>query len=271
MPPSFSERNNYQEPAVPITVREDAPEELCSFVVNSALHSSLTLKPLRALVCHAVHSAPFSGNWQENGWMRQEIEGHLQGNSWFYTYDAIELIVDALKEEEADEFTRSINSFFLRNGIGWQLEQGEIIFRGDDQFEALKVRAVDALAAANKPTAKGEIHEAIKDLSRRPKPDLTGGIQHALAGLECVIRDITGQDKATLGQLVKENPDVLPRPLGEVVAKLYGYASNNGRHLQEGMPPSIEEAELSVSISASLITYLARKNFLGKEADDFKW
>ena len=203
--------------------------------------------------------------------MRDEVENHLQRNAWFYTYDAIELIAGTLEKAEADEFTQSINLYFLRHGIGWQLEEGKIVFRGDDQFEALKSRAVDVLETANKLTAKGEIHEAIKDLSRRPEPDLTGAIQHALAGLECVVREVTGQHKATLGQLVKDNPDVLPKPLGEAVSKLYGYASNNGRHLQEGAPPGVEEAELSVSISASLITYLAKKNFQAKAPNNFTW
>ena len=49
-----------------------------------------------------------------------------------------------------------------------------------------------------------KIHEALQDLSRRPQPDLTGALQHALAALECLARDVTGENKPTLGQLMRD-------------------------------------------------------------------
>jgi len=51
---------------------------------------------------------------------------------------------------------------------------------------------------------KMKIHEALQDLSRRPQPDLTGALQHALAALECLARDVTGENKPTLGQLMRD-------------------------------------------------------------------
>jgi len=40
--------------------------------------------------------------------------------------------------------------------------------------------AIESLEAARRNTARGEIHEALGDLSRRPAPDITGAIQHAM-------------------------------------------------------------------------------------------
>jgi len=58
------------------------------------------------------------------------------------------------------------------------------------------------------PATRDELHEALDDLSRRPEPDLTGAIQHAMAALECVASDTYGNPKATLGDIIKRYPDL---------------------------------------------------------------
>jgi hypothetical protein len=50
--------------------------------------------------------------------------------------------------------------------------------------------------------------------------------------------------EAQFGDLVRRNPALFPPPIGEIVSKAWGYSSNFGRHLQEGAPPTFEEAEL---------------------------
>lgn len=112
---------------------------------------------------------------------------------------------------------------------------------------------------SDKKTAGRELHEALSDLSRRPQPDLTGAIQHAMAALECIARDACGDAKATLGEIMKKYPELIPSPLNEAISKIWGYASEMGRHLREGREPSREEAELIVGLSATCATYLANK------------
>lgn len=116
----------------------------------------------------------------------------------------------------------------------------------------------DELWKVGKQTTATELHEALRDLSRRPNPELTGAIQHGIAALECLSKDLTGS-KDTLGTLVKNNPALFPSPLGDAISKVYGFASNNGRHLNEGGEPSFEEAELVVGLSGVLCRYLGRK------------
>jgi hypothetical protein len=99
----------------------------------------------------------------------------------------------------------------------------------------------------------------LQDLSKRPTPDITGAIQHAMAALECVARDVTGDQNATLGELIKQNPGLLPKPLDTGVEKIWGYASDQARHVREGKTPDIREAELVVGLAGSLATYLVKK------------
>ncbi|KAG1466865.1 hypothetical protein G6F57_013187 [Rhizopus arrhizus] len=159
----------------------------------------------------------------------------------------------------SDVFSDGINKVFRKNGIGWQLLGNRIEFRGSEAFEIAIRKGTSELRSAGKNTTANELHEALRDLSRRPNPELTGAIQHGMAALECLAKDLTGGDKETLGALVKNNPSLFPSPLGEAVSKVYGFASNNGRHLKEGGDPSLEEAELIVGLSGVLCRYLGHK------------
>lgn len=107
------------------------------------------------------------------------------------------------------------------NGIGWKMEKGIIEARGDKVFEDGIEKAKFKLEEKGLNTSQNEIKEAISDLSRRPSPEITGSIQHALAALECVCREVTGNRKATLGELLNDNPQIVPRPLDEAI-KRYG-------------------------------------------------
>jgi hypothetical protein len=182
---------------------------------------------------------------------------------WFRVYDIIEAIHRYLMYRDPDrakEFEAEINAYFRETGIGWQLLNGVVQVRGAEAFESTVRRATAALAAAPRPTASREIEEALRDLSRRPEPDLTGAIQHATAALECVARDICGDPKATLGEILKRYPLILPRPLDDAVSKVWGYASEMARHLREGRIPDRDETELVVGLAAAVATYLAGKS-----------
>lgn len=77
----------------------------------------------------------------------------------------------------AQQFRDTLNEFFVDEGIGWQMIEGEIVTRGTEAFESNVHGAVDALDSGGRVTARDEFHEALLDLSRRPEADLTGAVQ----------------------------------------------------------------------------------------------
>lgn len=81
------------------------------------------------------------------------------------------------REAQPERFERELNQYFRRRGIGWQLSDGRIEIRGDDEFEAVVAPARHELEDSGRTTAANEIGEALRDLSARPKPDRTGAIQ----------------------------------------------------------------------------------------------
>ena len=253
---AFSKRYGYSDREEEITIREDAPQALRSFLTELAYGTGCNEVDLHTVVCQTLRRRSSSLLWGTEDY-HNESSRLLKSCPWFKIYDIIEKIYGASSEKEA--FEEEINSYFALNGIGWKLENGLIMFRGTDTFETQLRQAEQVLANALLTTANTEIHEAINDLSRMPHADITGAIQHSLACLECVAREAAGGTKQTLGELIKSRRDLVPEPLNSAIEKIWGFSSNQGRNLQEGNAPSFEEAELLVGLSAALSTYLARK------------
>ena len=255
----FSHRHGLIEADSDIKVRYDAPRELRSVVVDIAYESGIAPNRLRALVCKVLRVAANPNNWSEYPNVDKEVRDHLVSCEWFYIYDLIEKTYSSLPADQANSFEEEINKYFRQRGIGWKLGDGRVEVRGTEQFESAVHDTLGSLEDAGRPTAKGELREALRDLSRRPKPDETGAIQHAMAALECVARDITGDHSATLGKIISNHPNLIPKPLDQAVDKAWGYASEKGRHLREGNSPTYEDAELIVNISSAVCSYLLHK------------
>ncbi len=263
---SFSKRYGYRTQPREITVWEDAPEALRHFVLSTAIEMDYGPSALRDAICSVLRVRPNPNNWSAYPNIWEEAEGLVHGCDWFKFYDFVEKVYQGIfkrwsnygeTENRAEHFQNELNEFFVDEGIGWQLIEGEIVARGTEAFESNVHGAVAALETAGRMTARDEIHEALIDLSRRPEADLTGAVQHAMAALECVARDACGDERATLGEIVKRYPGTIPKPLDESVAKAWGYASEVARHIREGRKPQRREVELIVGLAATVATYLS--------------
>jgi len=253
----FSKRQGYSSAASEISVRHEAPDELRAVIVDIAYESGLSPHTARTTFCRVLRRRENPDNWSAYPNVDNEARGLIDDSQWYEVYDLIEALYDAVDDQV--QFEAEINDYFRRRGIGWQLTKGRIEARGGEAFEQAVIEARSTLTSTGKNTAAREIHEALLDLSRRPSPDVTGAIQHALAALECAIRDYTGNPKATLGVLLKSNPGLIPSPLDTAVEKMWGFASEQGRHLREGRDPGYEDALLSLHVVAAVTNNLAKK------------
>lgn len=255
---TFSEREQIDFPYVEITVRYEAPDSLRYFLL-SLMKQYAGLRKIREIVSFASYQASSPDNWSENDYMENEVKEMLGNCQWSYIYDIIEEFYKCIEARPKLEFSKKINGFFMANGIGWKFKDGLIIVRGNNETEELAKEALQKLSLSGMPSSLKEIKEAIQDLSKRTEPDITGAVQHSMAALECVLREITGEKKTTLGALISKYKNTFPAPLGDVVEKIWGFSSNNARHIVEGNTVAVEEAELLVNLSIVLINYLSSK------------
>jgi hypothetical protein len=188
-----------------------------------------------------------------------KMHGFIESFKWWEFYDFVEMVYIRQPEDyKRDQYVEELNAALADQNVCYRMDyRGHIVYRGSESFETAVRTARSVLNEAGKGTAKDEIHKALEDLNRRP-PDLTGAVHHAMSALECVANDVCGESGKTLGDIIKKNPERFPQPLGDAVSKLYGYASNHGRHISEGGEPNRKEVELIVGIASSVATYLCR-------------
>jgi len=259
---SFSKRFGHESEEPEITIREDAPKKF-RYVMLDIARDQRSVRPekLREIVCRVLKERPDQANNRRYSDIVKEVQDLVDNCEWFCVYDITEAIYQYVVKHNMypKKFESAVNDCFREMGIGYQLKDGLVQVRGDDAFEATVVQASEVLTNAELPTAKGELAEAIRDLSRRPKPDLSGAVHHATGALECVAREATGDPKLTLGEILKRHPDLLPKPLDDALSKVWGYASEQARHVKEGREITREEAQLVVGLAAVASTYLAQK------------
>ncbi|RWX44895.1 hypothetical protein H206_01252 [Candidatus Electrothrix aarhusensis] len=259
---SFSARYGYKNnKEVEITIREDVPQEFRDFLIQLLYDIGFTSTKLREIFCRVLRKSPDNSNWSEP-YIDSEVRRLLRECEWFKVYDILERILQVIEEQpynfKGEELRTEISNFFIEEGYGWKISKSLIEMRSNESFEVVVQSAKNNLSKCQHTTANNELHEAIKDLSRRPSPDSTGAIQHSMASLECVAREITGDRKLTLGEIIKKNKNLIPKPLDQAVEKTWGFASEYGRHLKEGREPSFQEAELIVGICSSVGSYLLK-------------
>lgn len=266
----FSARFGFHGPDAEITIREDAPEAVRDTVAMLGYAFDLGPGGMRDLLCEVLLKRPDPNSWSP-GNIENEVHRLIDEALWYKIYDFVErLYIEVGTRDFTGERQRSfqerLNQSFRELGVGWELEQGKLVARGSKAFTLATRDAVAVMQGAGTPTAANEIHEALKDISRRPVADVTGAIQHAMAALECVAREIDGSTD-TLGRIIGRL--TLPPPLDGALHKLWGFASEQGRHILEGREPRFEEAELVVTTASAVSVYLLRHHGRAQSAQRF--
>lgn len=252
----FSKRHGFATTPT-VQFRHSAPEGLRHSIVQAA-YVHLSYDQIRTSICRTLYIAPDKGNWSEIPNIRDEVDYIIQDVEWYRVYDIIEGLVSFIEGTygpyKAEQFVNQINEVFVDMGAGWQYTAGVgVVIRGDADFEDAVHNSAMTLTKSGFDVAAKEIREALSDLSRRPDPDLTGAIHHALGALEATARYLSGTNE-DLGKLATKIG--LPAPLDGALKHMWGYSSNFGRHVSPTKVPTSADAQLVVHLSCAYCRYL---------------
>jgi len=261
----FSRRHGLARKREKPLIFDDAPRTLRVGFLG-LIEGELGYSPssLRKVVCRELKEEPNPNNWSEypNIWV--EVQNLVFSCEWYEFFDIVESFASASKRQLAiSGYEDAVNDLFEEEGIGWVLLDGQLEIRGDEPLDEVVTKAFSSLEKSELEVASDELSEAWSALSRRPSPNISGAIMHAMNALEAVAREYTVSPKETLGDIIKRNDDLFPKPLDKAVSMLWGYASNNARHGNENRELDLNEAFLVVGVSAALVTYLVQR--LSKE------
>ena len=272
---SFSQRHGYIKPPREVRFRDDLPIELRQPIIQilhervpvAALHEAVTclFNPygLDFLPELAIPIQAQVGESQES----MDFRRFFLHCPWYHAYDVIEEVLDqlAVYEDEyggSDELERwaplqdDLNRYFLHAGIGWHLERGKLVTRGDDSFQGTLKTAESVLRETSRPTSADHIRSALSALSERPEANTSGAVFHATNAVESLLHDITGESM-TLGEFLKKHSELFHPALQKGLNGIYGFASDSGaRHGKEGTVPTFEHAKFAVAVCAATCTLL---------------
>ena len=255
---TFSERYNLREVNIPIKIKYEAPNDFRVWLVDLAIATGLSVDCILTIVSQKTFQGK-DGNWNDD-YKKNEIIDKLRSSLWFYVYDVAETLFACISNKEnQQEYSNALNTYFQTNGYAWKFVEGKIVLRGSDVEDSSYTDAINTLVGHS--TAETELTNALYDLSRRPHPDLSGTVHHALAAIECLLRDIFGEEKATLGEIVNKYKSKITSPLDILITKLWGYSSNHGRHMGEGAMPSFAEAQFVLYTTCAIIIFLKQMGY----------
>jgi hypothetical protein len=258
----FSRRHGFSSGSNGSLIYHDAPESVRVGLLT-IIHDTMGTPPsgMRSIVCGALRVRPDPGNWSEYPNIWGEVEGLVFDADWYEVYDIIEAFATAFIRHgrQADQFEELVNGLLIDEGIGWRLNCARLEMHGDEALESVLGETEEELEESGFRVAAKELKEARSDLSRRPEPDLSGAVHHAMAALESIAREASGSPKLTLGEIIKKRPSLIPAPVDDAAAKLWGFASEQARHARESRDLAWEETLLIVGVAGALCSYLNAK------------
>lgn len=188
----------------------------------------------------------------------QEIRKYFFECRWYRAYEFIEFVIETQKDAELELF---INNVLETELSGYRLIENKFV----PVTEKIEVDAIKK-AILELPFAGVSAHlkQAMNHLSRHESPDYRNSIKESISAVECMAREVSGNQKATLGDAlsVLEKNGKLHPALKKGFSAIYGYSNDEGgiRHAMLDEPNlSVNDAKFFLVVCASFINYLKTK------------
>lgn len=176
--------------------------------------------------------------------------------NWLETIEFLEFHLETDDSSHDEQFAKLINLVLEEENEAYRVVSNQVVCITDES----ELNVIhDATSYTDEFSNVSEhIKTALKLFSDRSAPDLRNAIKEAISAVESACKIVSGNPKATLGQALKQIPD-LPGQMQEAFSKLYGYSSNaNGiRHALMDEPKLTKaEAKFMIVACASFSNYL---------------
>lgn len=169
--------------------------------------------------------------------------------------------LDVVKQMIAvlENFHHNINQILERENVGYRLITGKLVqITSQDELSEVQ-RAMETPYRA----ASQHIKKAVVLFADRQNPDYANTIKESISAIEAVVQELTGEQRATLGDGIKtlENKGISIHPaFKDALNKLYGFTSDTGgiRHANsnETVQPNQTTARFMLITSSAFVNYI---------------
>ena len=186
-----------------------------------------------------------------------DIRTRFYSYPWYEVYNFMEFIIRTFKTMNIAGAT---NKILERELSGYRYISDGFV----PVTEGREVKEIENAVQVPFAGVSEHIRSAIRLLGPGENADPRNSIKESISSVESMAREITGDDKATLGKALKviENDHGLHPALKEGFSKLYGYVSdeNGVRHaLMEASNLTIDDATYFLVTCSAFVNYLKTK------------
>ena len=194
----------------------------------------------------------------------QFIRSYFFESEWYDVYNFLEYVLSSRKD---DNLIKGINKILEIELSGYRFIDSHFVPITDE----IEIKAIqNAIAEGPFSGVHEHLKTSLEHLSRRENPDYRNSIKESISAVESMVREITQNPKATLGDALStlEKKGQLHSALKKAFSAFYGYTSNEGgiRHAMLEKPDiTISDAKFFLVTCSSFINYLKSK-YLEKSA-----
>lgn len=199
----------------------------------------------------------------DNKWgiVHEELRQYFFKCEWYEVYDFIEFVVKNYERYQfKDKFIEACNSSLEKEVSAYRFVDG-IITQITDQNEVDEIEQ-----ALNESLGLEKLHlrRALELLSSRESPDYRNSIKESISAVESLVKTVTGAEKGTLGQLIKQLEEKigLHSALRAAFTQLYGFTSDEGgiRHaLMDAETIRFEDAKFFLVVCSAFVNFVKVK------------
>jgi hypothetical protein len=190
--------------------------------------------------------------------VRNYLRGLFFSCAWHEVYDLLEFLAQNHPDEAQNaSFMHAANVFMERELSAYRFVERRIVrITAPEEIEA-----IEKAVAAEKSAVRDHLESAIRLLADRRAPDHRNSIKESISAVEALVRSVSGSEKGTLGDLLKQLSRRHPihPALEAAFIKLYGYTSDASgiRHaLIEGESAAFEEAKFMLVACSAFVNYV---------------
>lgn len=228
---------------------------------NGESHSDLS-KYFRGLWINfykwPIDDLPSSSGVVDNRFATQIIREWFFKTDWYLVLDFIEF-----SAKFNPNFAKTCNNFFEREFSAYRFVDENIV-EINSKEEILEIETAIKNSDKFSPV-KTHLKTALNMLADRKNPDYRNSIKESISAVESLAKLITNNNKATLGQSLKEieSKHDIPGSLKAAFSSLYGYTSDESgiRHalIESDVNVGIQEARFMLIACSAFINYLISK------------
>jgi len=187
----------------------------------------------------------------------KQIRDWFFGAVWYEIYDFVEFMFAFLGPLAESE----INGLLERELAGYRCLNGVFVqVTSEVELDSIQ-KALNSSAYAG---VEAHLESALDHLSRKQNPDYRNSIKEAISAVESMARELTGNDKATLGDALSkmEKEGKFHPALRKALSSLYGYTSDADgiRHAMLDEPNVTgDDAKFMLVACSAFVNYMKGK------------